>query len=195
MVSGVFAQSSSECRIIRQAIVDTAFSQVGRYEKRNLNDGEINRYALLNGGRYGDAYCSWGLLFCHRQNGVRTKTNGKAISWSIPQNSIIRKYGKVIRNLPVRQGDVAIFNPDGKRYHVEIITNYNTGTDEFYTVGFNTWGKYEHGIKRQGVWIHQRNKRNVMVCNQLQFFWHETNKVHRIADLLAKLQGSRLSKD
>lgn len=194
MVHDLSAQSSEQCRIIRKAIVDTAFSQVGNYERTNKNDGKINKYALSSGGKYGDAYCSWGTIYCHRQNGVNLKrVNGRAVSWSFPESSIIRKYGKVIRNVPVRQGDVAISN-DGKNWHVEIVTNYNTGTDKFYTVGFNTWGKFEHGKRRQGVWIHLRSKRNVIICNQLQFFWHEKTKVSRIANILQRMQSSRLQK-
>ena len=191
MVFNLPAQSSSECRIIRQAIVDTAFAQVGNYEKTNRNDGKINKYALMNGGRYGDAYCSWGAMYCHKQNGVNPKVDGRAVSWTFPKASIIRKYGKVVKNVPVRQGDVAIFY-FAPNYHVEIVTNYNTQTQEFYTVGFNTWGRFETGKRRQGVWIHKRNKRNVIICNQLQFFWYEKDKVHRIATILNRLHASRL---
>jgi hypothetical protein len=193
MVFSVSAQSSEQCRLIRQAIVDTAFSQVGNYERTNKNDGKINKYALKSGGKYGDAYCSWGLLYCHRQNGVKLKkVNGKAFSWSIPKNSIIREYGKIIQDVPVRQGDIALsFN--GSNWHVEIVTNYNTGTNKFYTVGFNTWGIFDAKQRRQGVWIHIRDKRNVIICNQLQFFWHEKNTVNLIANQLLQLQSSRLS--
>lgn len=187
--------------MIRQAIVDTAFSQVGNYEKSNKNDGsKINKYALKNGGRYGDAYCSWGAIYCFHQNYVKPNANGAAVSWIVPEQSIIRKFGKLIKDIPVRDSDLAISRTwEAKRkryqYHVEIITNYNTRNEYCYTVGFNTWSKFEHGKRRQGVWIHKRLKVNLIVCNQLQYFWYEKDKVHHVAALLEQLQRKRVSKN
>ncbi len=199
MVLDISAQSSLERRLIRQAIVDTALKEVGNYEKTNKNDGKAsNKYALANGGKYGDSYCSWGIIYCTRENGIKLKINAQAISWTIPEKSIIRKYGKVIRNMKVNEGDVAVsqtYDYYRLKYqnHVEIVLNYNTGDDYCYTVGFNTWSNYEHGKRRQGVWIHKRLKKNLIICNQLQFYFeHEKDKVHRIATILSELQRVRL---
>jgi hypothetical protein len=195
MGANVSAQSSEQCRIIRAAITDTALAQVGNYELSNQNDGKkINKYALSQGGKYGDAYCSWGTLYCYRQNFIKPKTDGRAVSWRYPLSSVIREYGRVVRNLAVRPGDLAVSYADGHS-HVEIVLNYNTNDDFFYTVGFNTWSKFEHGKRRQGVWIHKRSKKRVIICNQLQFFWtNEKANSIRVANRLLQLHHARLSK-
>ena len=194
------AQSSLERRIIRKAIVDSAFAQVGNYEKTNNNDGAIDKYRRAFkklGAKAGDAYCSWGILYCMKMNGIKPQSNGKAKSWAIPESSIIRKFGKIVRNIPVRQGDQCLFyNRKKGSYHIEIFVSKIQDTDFCLTVGFNTWSKFEHGKRRQGVWIHRRNMKNLIICNQLQFYFdNEKDKVHRIATILSELQGSRLPKD
>lgn len=199
----ISAQSSKQF-LIRQAVVDTAFAEVGTYERTNQNDGAIDKYRKefkYLGSQKGDAYCSWGLLYCFKKNGVRLKADGRAISWSFPRSAIIREFGRVVRNIVVRKGDVALSRTWDKKnrrwqYHIEIVTRYNTGTDYCYTVGFNTWSEHENKRKRQGVWTHKRRKRDLIICNQLQFFYkNEKVATNSIVRILLKLQRERLPKN
>ena len=200
VVFDLSAQSSLERRIIRKAIVDSAFAQVGNYEKTNNNDGVIDKYRKAFkqlGSKAGDAYCSWGILYCMKLNGIKPYTNGRAKSWEIPESSIIRKFGKIVKNEPIRQGDQCLsYDRKTGSYHIELFVSKIQGTDFCFTVGFNTWSKFEHGKRRQGVWIHRRNLKNLIICNQLQFiFKNEKTKIHRIATILSELQRVRLQKN
>lgn len=203
MGSDVSAQSSSQF-LIRKAIVDSAFSQVGNYEKTNRNDGKVDKYRkqfLKFGAKKGDAYCSWGLLYCLKNNGIKPKIDGRAISWSIPKESVVRYYGTVTQNKVVRKGDFALsktwdYRTMRYQYHIEIITAYDRRKDYCNTVGFNTWSNKENVQKRQGVWTHQRKKKNLIICNQLDiYFKHEKANTFRIANILGRLQRTRISEN
>jgi len=180
--------------------VDSAFGEVGNYERSNHNDGGVDKYQQAFkdlGAKAGDAYCSWGILYCMKLNGIKPQSNGRAKSWAIPASSIIRKFGKVINNQPVRQGDQCLsHNRKTGSYHIEIFVSKIQDTDFCLTVGFNTWSKFERGKRRQGVWIHRRNMKNLIICNQLQYYFNdEKDKVHRIATILSALQPTRIPKD
>ena len=198
MDNGIYAQSNKQL-FIRKAVVDSALSQVGIFERTNSNDGAVDKYRkeFKNlGSHRGDAYCSWGLLYCFKANGIRVLPDGRAVSWSYPKSSVLRYFGEVVSKRPVRIGDVALSQSwDNVRqrwqYHIEIIIYYNPKSDSCQTVGFNTWGKLK-GKRKQGVWKHNRLKQNLIICNQFKYFFKDEKTTNRLYDILYRLQRERL---
>ncbi|MDQ1088991.1 hypothetical protein [Siphonobacter sp. SORGH_AS_1065] len=147
---------------LRQAVFDTAKSQLHVREKTNRNDhrdiAKYNQAILLPKNAF---YCASGLYWCHLANGVRLPiaAPGAVFSWfSDPQKIIYRRStrgNQRIGRKPQLMDGVSLFTS-----HVEGYASKNWDPDAEYiqTIGFNTTGgKGTVG----GVYLVRRRLRDV----------------------------------
>ncbi|MBO9638784.1 MAG: hypothetical protein J7576_11475 [Siphonobacter aquaeclarae] len=160
---------------MRQAVFDTARSQLTVREKTNRNDHPaITKYNAAIGLPKNAFYCASGLYWCHLANGVRLPiaAPGAVFSWfSDPAKIIYRRGSRGNQRTgrrPQLMDGVSLFAS-----HVEGFASRTWDPEGEYiqTIGFNTsGGKGTVG----GVYMVRRRLRDVkLMANHISPYWEK----------------------
>ena len=179
----VFTQSNYELVILRRADNDTLESYFGTSEKGYNSGKAIERIISLGGGKVGQSYCSFGMIFKAKVNRISLskKINGSAKSW-LRMDAIKVYFGKVVSNVPVKKSDVVLIpRTGGSGWHVESVRKWKTlEKEKFLTGGFNTRSPYEHQSLLEGVYPHTRRKNTVIILDYEKFWNLSPLQVHNV---------------
>lgn len=138
--------------------LDSAFCQVGIKEKRNKNDGDVEKYLRIFGLRGGNPYCAAGQYWCFFRAAMDLGISQKEIP--LLKSALAFAMFEDARNRGVRTGYKAETNDlifwrrkNSARGHVERI--FNIGKfGVVVTIGFNTVNKV---TGEEGVFVQRRN--------------------------------------
>lgn len=182
--------------ILRRADTDTLESYFGTTEKGYNSGKAIERIIRLGGGKVGQSYCSFGMIFKAKVNGIRLNKNinGVAKSW-LKQDAIKVFFGKVVSNVPVKKSDVVLIpRVGGSGWHVESVRKWKIlEKEKFLSGGFNTRSPYENESLLEGVYPHTRRKNTVIILDYEKFWSLTPSQIHNVCVHLNGLYVARKS--
>ncbi|WP_317899427.1 CHAP domain-containing protein [Aurantibacillus circumpalustris] len=151
------SNGQSNIRAKRQAVIDTALSQVGVREATGKNDGrEVEKYLKIVGLGKGYAWCAAFVSWDYKVNRITTFKTAWAPAW-FPENRILFK-GTVLKiNTTPQPGDLGGLWINKRIGHVFII--YAWGDKTVKTIEGNT---NEAGSREgDGVYIKRRLRKQI----------------------------------
>jgi signal peptidase I len=179
----VSAQSNYERRVIKRAEIDSLTKYFGTKEKGFNRGKKIERIINIGGGKKGEPYCSYGLIFLARINGVPLFrfVNGSAASW-LKWDAVKYYKGRYTGRGQIKRGDIVLFERQGgSGYHAEkMLRWYLVERNKCYTGGFNTRSRLENKILAEGVFPHIRRKEYLIVLDYEKFWNLNDAQIHRL---------------
>jgi len=145
-------------KILLEASLDSAFSQVGTCEKTNRNDGEVEKYLLLFNLKKGNPYCAAGQYWCFYTTAMDLNLSCKGIPIlkSVLASAVFndaRMKGKITKYKPRKHDLIFWRKKNSIKGHVERIFDVQQ-RGVVLTIGFNTKNKITGS---EGVFLQRRN--------------------------------------